>query len=576
MNSAFMGPFSLSTFPIGIGLTAAAHAHICKQSLAKTQEQHRKCFAQQSLSKLDLVSQLLSDLNSLTEMFELVNVVLTRLPEPRARHRGRHEPRKVRSHNKDKVRSKAKERRFDAAIHNSRWKYRSQNDNDHESFCEIHQKDNNSNTEASTSYGEAIRDTGARHNDRATNYIYENSSSSNVGRYRNLRHHRQLREISWSDRAHLGYSLSAADLEQWSKTYRAVRRAQESYMKNSNQRVRKTEPFYLSLHNNFAFSLLLSSIPLLHYIISTKKTSSFFLSRLGSWFRWSPLPLFSSLYIPLMLGGCSNPKFRHIPALISEGNTSTATNTEFGSSISTSVSYTLLPLASAVFISGVHLFAVARAQWAIRNIQKENQRQARLTRRFSIMSAFLSIREQRLKWLARVIREFEDAEAEKQDMEDNEDLYEDISDGENEFDDGNTEEYFEVTGESQTTLESATTTGVPSANIERLSQNARSHMYSVIQRERESGDDWPQVRPQGRNNTSYRDDNQERSGQSHDRPPSFDRRLFLYAFGPDLENMNLSLFLNNPHERKRILRLEFEGMRDELILLREAAIQTKY
>ncbi|KAF9149298.1 hypothetical protein BGX20_006023, partial [Mortierella sp. AD010] len=141
MNSAtFLVPFSLSTFPIGIGLTAAAHAHLCNRSLARTEEQRQQCHIHQSLSKANYLSQILLDLNSVTEMLDLVDIVLMRFPEPHARHRRRHESRRLRSHHRDKGmdRSKAKERKIDTAKRNSNKKHRSHDDNDKD-YSELHE-----------------------------------------------------------------------------------------------------------------------------------------------------------------------------------------------------------------------------------------------------------------------------------------------------------------------------------------------------------------------------------------------------------------------------------------------------
>ncbi|KAG0002218.1 hypothetical protein BGZ79_003382 [Entomortierella chlamydospora] len=222
----------------------------------------------------------------------------------------------------------------------------------------------------------------------------------------------------------------------------------------------------------------------------------------------------------------------------------------------------------------MHFFAAARAQWVVHRIQKENRTQTQFLRRLSIVSIFLSIREQRLAWLAQRIREFEDAELEKQDEEEYEDVGEDVNENDNGDDEKNVGNGSEQTDRVH---RPAITTGARSESPVRpryLAHDAHSRVYSMLQGERSN--EWPHDQFQSLDNTSSSNSGQNGTAPNQRPHPSIDIRLFPFAFGPDLKNMDLTLFLNSPQERKRILRLEFEGMRDELTAFRDATVRSKY
>ncbi|KAF9938600.1 hypothetical protein BGZ65_012552 [Modicella reniformis] len=71
------------------------------------------------------------------------------------------------------------------------------------------------------------------------------------------------------------------------------------------------------------------------------------------------------------------------------------------------------------------------------------------------------------------------------------------------------------------------------------------------------------------NNSSSGSGGQESFQLQPQRLQLLDPKILLLTFGPDLEKMDLQLFLNDSAERSRILRLEFEGMRDELLMFRD-------
>ncbi|KAF9164641.1 hypothetical protein BGX21_003439 [Mortierella sp. AD011] len=314
---------------------------------------------------------------------------------------------------------------------------------------------------------------------------------------------------------------------------------------------------------------------MLRYVVSNERFYTFFskytsrLRRLLSLFKWGPLSPPNSLYIPWGLASSRGGQ-RMVSA--SSAGPDTMTNTGQGSSVS--MAFALLPLVPTLFVSGMHFFAAARAQWVVHHIQKENRTQTQFLRRLSVVSIFLSIREQRLTWLAQRIREFEDAELEKQDDEEYEDVSEDINENDDGGDENNTGNGSEQTDRDRRPV---VMTGIPSEGPVRpryLAHDAHSHVYSMLQGERSN--EWPHDQFQSLDNINSSNNGQNGTVPNHRPHPSIDVRLFPLAFGPDLKNMDLTLFLNSPQERKRILRLEFEGMRDELTAFRDTTVRSRY
>ncbi|KAF9282165.1 hypothetical protein BGZ68_006170 [Mortierella alpina] len=83
---------SLSAFPIGLGLTTAAHVHLCKRNIARAEKHRTQYLLQHNISQLDMLSQSLEDLNTLTDMIDDLNTVLERFSGPRTHRRRSRRP----------------------------------------------------------------------------------------------------------------------------------------------------------------------------------------------------------------------------------------------------------------------------------------------------------------------------------------------------------------------------------------------------------------------------------------------------------------------------------------------------
>ncbi|KAG0352747.1 hypothetical protein BG005_007847 [Podila minutissima] len=203
------------------------------------------------------------------------------------------------------------------------------------------------------------------------------------------------------------------------------------------------------------------------------------------------------------VGQISPPSSTTIPWRWSSSSGSVST-TSSGNTSTQPVAYMFLPLVPTLFISGLHFVAYAKTQLALNKIRKDTKDQVRFARRLSLLSAFLLVREKRLNWMVEEIKTFEKEHSASE---------------EGEYSSRN---------------------GVPRPLV--LVQNSHQRVVNLL--------------------TGGQNDRQRRD--HHRRLPSIDPSMF--SFGPDLENMDLDKFLHDPFERARILRMELEAMREELVV----------
>ncbi|KAG0025040.1 hypothetical protein BGZ81_007445 [Podila clonocystis] len=158
-----------------------------------------------------------------------------------------------------------------------------------------------------------------------------------------------------------------------------------------------------------------------------------------------------------------------------------------------------------IITTGLHFVAYAKTQFALNKIRKDTKDQVRFARRLSLLSAFLLVREKRLNWMLEEIKTFEKEHSASEEGD------------------------------------CSSRNGVPRPLV--LVQNSHQRVVNLL--------------------TGERNDRQQRRDH-HRRLPSIDPSMF--SFGPDLENMDLDKFLQDPFERAKILRMELEAMREELVV----------
>lgn len=291
----------------------------------------------------------------------------------------------------------------------------------------------------------------------------------------------------------------------------------------------------------------------LRHLITTDGFSTL-LAKYGSWipgigwFKWARISPPRSSYIPWGLAQRSGERVAEYASSTAGGGSVGGASDVTGGAITgpssnVSTAFAFLPLVPTLFMAGMHFLAALRTQWSVRQIEKEDQRQTQYARQLNVMAMFLLIREQRLGWLAEKIRDYEEEEASKAGEakgDDNDDDFEDIQDEEDE--------------------DSSDHRGPNLADTAAFISSLR---HVADQEQDHTGDH--------HSDNTNRGSGQEGSSSSpprRERIRLVDPKVLVLTFGPNLEKMDMQQFLMDPTERNRILRLEFEGMRDELMLFR--------
>ncbi|KAG0300796.1 hypothetical protein BGZ98_008858 [Dissophora globulifera] len=537
---AIPSSFSLANFPVGLGLVAAAHVHLVRDSLGFTAERRKTCSIFQTISKLENLARTFEDLESLTELIKIVDMVLQRFPERRHHRHSRHS---TRAHGTTRPK-----RRRDGKLSKSTrigGKEHKEGDDKGKRVVPIELDD-------ATQPAYSLVDEGP------SRLLHPGTKHSSD----------DFREAS---KEKLEVEVSREELEQFSSAYKALRESQLSYVEEVMKRSGRTYPLAMTLTYNAQLSFLLGSLTMLHYIFSTGKFSVIYsriaawLPNVGSWLgrraHVSPSPT-SVSFIQQRVQAAASSGSR-------TGAADTGTGAASGSLSISSTAVAFLPLVPTLLMSGMHFLAAAKTQWVIREIQNELQQERHYSRRLHVVSKFLLLREKRLEWLATEIKIFEEAKRVA------EESYEDL-----ELDDDDLDEQGDVPIEA-----AGSTSASPPLKRRVRPQNytfgAHNAVYSLLLDQskfdsftRNRQDQMNALTQRRMHEESGRGEIQQEGGNLESRRPA-EWELFKFSFGPNLEDMDLSLFLNSRQERRRILRQEFEGMREELVLLRTTMLRSE-
>ncbi|KAK3817607.1 MAG: hypothetical protein J3Q66DRAFT_187514 [Benniella sp.] len=546
MDSFFQaGHPTLAAFPLGLGLTAAAHIHLCQRTLHKATLKRDYCVQRQSLLNPDQFALTIAE--SMNQMVVLVDDIILRFQDSLPRPRRRHDAGKTHSRRtRDRRNSLVTTKRTTARFRDSR-----RLSEDSLPILWTHStplptfKDVKGKGIATTVVLEEEEEETAHQEGLPLHTLPEESQeaeSSGPKRPKTTTTRPPRRKPT-------AVHVSVESLETWSNTYRTLRRIQERHSKNVFQRQIKSDPMFVKLQGNALFMFFLGGITTLRHLITTTGFKSL-LAKCSwipgfEWFTWANISPPRSSYIPW---GLAQRSGKHVgtgggTAGGTADVTAVAGGTITGSNNNSNVStaFAFLPLIPTLLVAGMHFVAALRTQWSIRQIEKENQRQTHYARQLGVMAMFLLIREQRLGWLAEKIRDFEEEEATKSGDttkgaggEDNDEDFEDVPDE-----------------------EEAETHGPNMADT--------AAFINSLQHHEAMREDYHNTNIDGQEDGSS---NPPRRG----RIQLVDPKVLVLTFGPNLEKMDMQQFLMNPMERNRILRLEFEGMRDELVLFRQNMI----
>ncbi|KAF9329317.1 hypothetical protein BG006_007580 [Podila minutissima] len=479
--------FSLTSLPIGLGLTTAAHVHLFNRCLAKTKEQRQHYQVHQQLREIEMIVQSLQDMANLTEIVELLNITLDKFPN--------HHSGKVRRRQKFKRAdphsvttrklTTAKERRSVDVTADVSLKGKEKATTQQPSNTGVENEEIANDTTISNAKPSEPTETAKTVEAEALVESPEAAigSSKSKSRTRGEESTRLRRS-----KKHEPVIITTDDMEQWIEAYKKFRLTQEECMKKSFQQMNSVDFSFFKLRNNLA--------TMIRYLTATASFPSVF----SKYF-----PRLSSVIsrIWTKAGQISPPSSTTIPWRWSSSSDSVST-TSSGDTLTQPVAYMFLPLVPTLFISALHFVAYAKTQFALNKIRKDIKDQVRFARRLSLLSAFLLVREKRLNWMVEEIKTFEKEHSASE---------------EGEYSSRN---------------------GVPRPLV--LVQNSHQRVVNLL--------------------TGGQNDRQRRD--HHRRLPSIDPSMF--SFGPDLENMDLDKFLHDPFERARILRMELEAMREELVV----------
>ncbi|KAG0332607.1 hypothetical protein BG000_009878 [Podila horticola] len=491
--------FSLTSLPIGLGLTTAAHVHLFNRSLAKTKEQRQHYQVHQQLREIEMIVQSLEDMANLTEIVELLNITLDKFPDHhsgKARRRQKFKRVDPQSATSRKLTSAKDRRRSVDVTTDMSLKGKEKATTQGSSNTEVGNGETVKHATLSAAEPSEVTETAETAETVETVQVGESSEATMGSSKPKSRNRGEGSTRSRRTKKNEPVIITINDMEQWIEAYKKFRLSQEECMKKSFQQMNSVDFSFFKLRNNLCLSFLLSSATMIRYLTATVSFPTVFskyFPRLSSFFSrlWNKI------------GQISPPSSATIPWRWSSSSSSVST-TSSGKTSTQPVAYMFLPLLPTLFVSGLHFVAYARTQFALNKIRKDTKDQVRFARRLSLLSAFLLVREKRLNWMVEEIRTFEK---------------EYLASEEGEYSSRN---------------------GVPRPLV--LVQNSHQRVVNLLAGER--------------NNQQRRD--------HHRRLPSIDPSMF--SFGPDLENMDLDKFLQDPIERARILRMELEAMREELVV----------
>ncbi|KAG0228377.1 hypothetical protein B0O80DRAFT_500320 [Mortierella sp. GBAus27b] len=537
MDPSTLGSYPLATFPIGLGLTAAAHIHLCRRTLAKVSTYRAHCDNQQASWKADNFA--LTIANSMEQMTDLIDYILSCVQDSRSRSRRRRESKRASGHThrtRDRKNSLVSTKR-------SSGRSRPLSVDQHHITTPLMVKDVKGKGVASATPEDEVQ----HHEGSASTVEGGHNAEESSGRKQ------QKTTTRSSGRRKQTIHITPNGLETWSKAYGILRRVQERRSKTTFRQTIKSDPIFTKLQGNAVFLYLLGGMTMIRYLVGTNlfkvlasKVDSW-MPRLGSFVKW--------------IGSITPPSSTYVPWKFFRANDKSRIETKAGVSTgagagakagAVSAAFAYLPVAPTLLVAGIYFLGALRAQWAIRKITKQNRHHVQYAKRLGLMSTFMLIREQRLEWLAEKIRDFEEEMANNvnesgQEGTEKEDDYEDVREG---------GDVVNVEDDRDMVYENTDTAALVTSLLGREADNDEPEQDATI------------ITTNNNNNagTSGQGDNQ--SGRRRVRLS--DPSVLMLTFGANLEKMDMQQFLKNPAERSKVLRMEFEGMRQELTLFRES------
>ncbi|KAG0205493.1 hypothetical protein BGX33_007893 [Mortierella sp. NVP41] len=324
--------------------------------------------------------------------------------------------------------------------------------------------------------------------------------------------------------------ISPKELKTWMEFYTTFRRERTNMIRSVAKEMMRTDDDYIDMRTNQVLTCLLSSAIALRYTFSTGPAARWMnkhLPRLYSFGSW--------IAQGLGVNSSSSPSSSTQISTLT-GSHSAVHDGSWGS--------LFIQLAPTLFLSGIHFIAGVRCQWVISDIQQDRERELLYVKRLCVVAMFLNLRHSRLEWLLRMGEACEDFQMKREAAG----YYEEID--EDEIDEAR------VPGQKPER---------PSTHdrLRILAEDPKSQVYSLLH------DAHDGLLFEYMANSNNNNNNNNNSNNSNTPTPGSNNRASPFrskelSFGPDLENMDKALFLGDPRERMRIMRLEYLAMKTEL------------
>lgn len=279
--------FSLTSLPIGLGLTTAAHVHLFNRSLAKTKEQRQHYQVHQQLREIEMIVQSLEDMANLTEIVELLNITLDKFPDHhsgKARRRQKFKRVDPQSATSRKLTSAKDRRRSVDVTTDMSLKGKEKATTQGSSNTEVGNGETVKHATLSAAEPSEVTETAETAETVDTVQVGESSEAtmgSSKPKSRNrgegsIRSKRTKKHepviITISKQSFIAcpgfffffvslflttlYSIHLDDMEQWIEAYKKFRLSQEECMKKSFQQMNSVDFSFFKLRNNLCLSFL--------------------------------------------------------------------------------------------------------------------------------------------------------------------------------------------------------------------------------------------------------------------------------------------------------------------------------
>ncbi|KAF9898506.1 hypothetical protein BX616_003935 [Lobosporangium transversale] len=546
---------SVFTIPLGLGLTAAAHIHLCHTSLTHAYQQYQQHADHSEQWGVDILIQSLSDRALLSELVSLLDQTLQCVD-------GDENHSMTRTSIRTRTGTSTATRTGTRTGTRTRTRCSNNECTHHQFLQQLRYARLTPSRTISTSSVRRKTSCQANHDPATTNITpmptpvittaHQDQQDSNRNESRRHDHdqHATVAELN----------ISVEQIELWVKACRELRVSQErglqktlAQMGTRTNNVIRPSPLN-TLKTNLFVSLVLGVTTATCYFAS-KFSWQYLLTSQSCWslahtiYLQLPRSLFSaSTLVSIIQASISTEDANNdtstntstsisiVPTTGSASTGAATTTTTTTSSSSTSSSLELLPLAPTAFIAGMHILTALRLRWTLQTIKQHTKAQRTYVKRMRLLISKLFIREQRLSYLHQYIKPQQQQQQQQLPPE--------------------------SLVPSSLSLPAATP---PSPTpVSPPSSNPFRWLHGSLPLDQTSSRQTP-----GTSCRTTRISDLLRSSSSLSLPSSdgtLEIDMAALAHEPNLLLLNMDMFIRNPTEQSKVLRMELEALRKELMV----------